>query len=242
VIAPDPSTAGALATAFSVMRPDQSLRLASAMPNVDFLIVKRNGERIASPGWRRLSLPVALMPAGPMPAAPMPAAPMPAAPMPAAVEGLWDPSLELDISFQIAQIDGFRARRPYVAVWIEDQDKYPVRLIAVWYEKSRYLDEMKGWYRAERLRALAEHTPIPASASGATRPPGKYMVKWDGKDNAGKYVKQGSYTVYIEAAREHGTYQLMRHPAAFGEAPWQAQLPGNTEISSASLDYRKTAR
>jgi hypothetical protein len=41
----------------------------------------------------------------------------------------------------------------------------------------------------------------------ATRPAGKYTLKWDGKDNAGKPVKPGKYTVILEAAREHGTYQ-----------------------------------
>jgi hypothetical protein len=29
-------------------------------------------------------------------------------------------------------------------------------------------------------------------------------LKWDGKDNAGKLVNAGQYTVLVEAAREHG--------------------------------------
>ena len=77
------------------------------------------------------------------------------------------------------------------------------------------------------------------SISSATRPPGKYKLRWDGKDNTGKYVKAGKYTVVIEASREHGTYQLIRQEMDFNGVPKQIDLPGNIEIASASLDYHK---
>jgi Predicted periplasmic protein (DUF2271) len=35
------------------------------------------------------------------------------------------------------------------------------------------------------------------------------VLEWDGKDNDGKLVKNGKYTVFFEVVREHGTYQLM---------------------------------
>jgi thiamine biosynthesis lipoprotein len=63
-------------------------------------------------------------------------------------------------------------------------------------------------------------------------------LKWDGKDDKGSLLKQGTYTVYIEAAREHGTHQLMSQEINL-KKPQHFDLPGNTEISSASLDYRK---
>ena len=75
----------------------------------------------------------------------------------------------------------------------------------------------------------------------ATRPPGKYTLKWDGKDDNGKPVKPGTYTVVIEAAREHGTYQILRQEMEFTGTPKQIDLKGGTEIAAASLDYgRKT--
>jgi hypothetical protein len=52
-------------------------------------------------------------------------------------------------------------------------------------------------------------------------------------------VKPGKYTVFIEAAREHGSYQLLRQEMTFTGTPNQTQLAGNTEIASASLEYRK---
>ncbi len=61
------------------------------------------------------------------------------------------------------------------------------------------------------------------------------------KDNKGNLVKAGKYTVCIEAAREHGTYQIIRHEMDFDGTPQEIQIPGNTELaSSASLDYHKT--
>ncbi len=224
VVSPDPATAGALATAFSVMKPAESMKLAALIPNVDFLIVKKNGERVASKGWTSLAMPFS---------------PMPAA---AASAGSWDASMELTVHLEIARIDGFRARRPYVAVWIEDQDKFPVRTVALWMEKPKYLNEMRAWYKDDRLRAMAEGSDITRSVSGATRPPGKYTVKWDGNDNAGKPVKAGKYTVFVEATREHGGYQLMHEELDFAGTPKQMELKGGEELTSASLDYHKVAK
>ena len=52
-------------------------------------------------------------------------------------------------------------------------------------------------------------------------------------------MKPGEYTVCIEAAREHGTYQLRRKKINFGDQPQKFQLEGNTEIKGATLDYRR---
>ena len=77
--------------------------------------------------------------------------------------------------------------------------------------------------------------------SSATRNPGRHTFTWDGKDGQGKLVKPGTYTVMIEAAREHGTYQIMRQAMDFSSTPKEVQVPINgIEISAATLDYHKT--
>ena len=78
-----------------------------------------------------------------------------------------------------------------------------------------------------------------SSTSSATRSPGKYTIKWDGKDDKGNYVKPGKYTVCIEAAREHGTYQIMKQEVECNETPKLINLTGNVEIAAANLEYRK---
>jgi len=225
VVAPVAADAGALATAFSVMAPAESAKLAASMPGVDYLLVKKDGTRLMSRNWNRLAPQF-----------------VPQAAKSAAAPGSWDASMELTVAVEIARIDDFRSRRPYLAVWIEDQDKFPVKTLALWYEKPRWLPELKQWYRDDRMRSMAEGTDISKSISSATRSPGKYTLKWDGKDNAGKPVKAGKYNVLIEVAREHGTYQLMHQEIDFTGTPKQSQLPGNTEIAGATLDYHKLGR
>ena len=73
--------------------------------------------------------------------------------------------------------------------------------------------------------------------SKPTRNPGVYKVAWDGRDDKGDLLQPGKYTLYIEAAREHGTYQLMKHAFELGGANFTEQLKGNTEISAASIKY-----
>lgn len=225
VIAPQATDAGALATTFNVLTPAESLKLAASLPGVECLLITKDGQQLMSPGWWAL-------------AAPLPAAKPITAPVSA--QG-WNPAFELAINLEIARIAEQRARRPFVAVWIEDKDHFPVRTVALWFDKARWLPDLKGWYRGDRLRSMAEGHDITSTVSSATRSPGKYTLVWDGKDNKGNYVKPGKYTVFIEAAREHGSYQLIRQEMDFSGTPKQVTLPGNVEIAAASLEYRKRA-
>ena len=227
VVADDPSDAGALATTFSVLTPEESARVAAAIPGVEYLLIARDGKRIASPGWTKLG--VAFMASAPEPAPQ------------AAAAGEWNQENELTVALELAHIEGTRARRPYVAVWIENKDHLPVRTLALWVQKPRWIPELRAWNKANRARTSVEKNDLTASVSSATRSPGKYTLKWDGKDNAGKLVKPGEYTVCIEAAREHGSYQILRQEIDFSGTPKQVTLKGGTEITAATLDYgRKT--
>jgi thiamine biosynthesis lipoprotein ApbE len=231
VVAPNPADAGALATAFSILTPAESATLAATMPGVDYLIVTKDGDAITSPGWRALG-------SGDGSAAPRSVkAPAP----PQAAPGMWDPAMELSVNFEIP-VQGGPAKRPFVAIWIEDADRFPVRTVALWYHEDRYLTEMKAWYRADRLRSMSETTSIVRTVGSATRAPGKYSVKWDGKDNDGKLVKAGTYTVYLEVSREHGTYQLLKQEMKFTGTAQKVQLTPGTEVSAASFDYHRVAQ
>lgn len=216
VVAPNAVDAGALATALTILTPDESRQLVAAYaPAAQYLLIAKDGARIASRGWYALQAKAAA---------------------PAASS-----AHKVTLNFELARIEGQRYRRPYVAAWIEDQDKFPVRTIALWYEKPRWLPDLRAWHRGDRLRALAEGSEITSSVSSATRSPGKYSVEWDGKDNQGKVLKPGKYTVCLEVAREHGTYQLIRQEIDFGgsaPSPKQIPLQANPEVAAASLEYR----
>ena len=119
-----------------------------------------------------------------------------------------------------------------------DKDKKPVRSIALWYAKTKYLNEMQSWYDAYYSK-FSEADQNLISTTSATRSAGSYTLKWDGKNDKGELVKLGTYTIMIEAAREHGTHQLMTQEIDFTKTPKAISLSGNIEIASASLDYVK---
>jgi FAD:protein FMN transferase len=212
IVAPNATDAGALATVFNVLSPAESQELAATLPGVDYLILTRDGRRIESPGWKALETAPAPAPA--------------------------DEPFELLVNVEInLQKEGF-AKRPYVAVWVEDEEHAPVKTIALWHGSDRYIPELKSWYLKYR-ELYTEDIKVNPSVTSATRSAGKYTVRWGGLDDHGNPVKPGKYTIKIEAAREHGTYQLMRQEITCDDTPKKIDLAGNVEIASASLDYSK---
>ena len=103
----------------------------------------------------------------------------------------------------------------------------------------RYIHELRRWSRAANDQQAAGGTDLVATVSSATRVPGRYTVTWDGRDEKGKPVEQGTYRVIIEAAREHGTYGVMQEDMNFSRTPVAVDVQGNTEIRGARLDYRR---
>ena len=129
VIARSPAEAGALATALSVLTPEESSRLVASMPGVEYLLVKKNGERIVSNGWSAFEATPAAHAAALRPAAAYEQVTARSSASP------WDPKYELTVTIELSLIEGYRVHRPYVAVWIEDEEHAPVRTIALWFAR-----------------------------------------------------------------------------------------------------------
>ncbi len=255
VVTSNAAAAGAMATAFCILSPAESAALAASHHHTEFLIVLANGQRFHSNGWAALhpDIPVladttpptpptppadSATPPKPAPDAP-PATPSNPTPAPTPTSDLWDDTTELAINLELKRPGNNRYRRPYVAVWIEDKDKQPVRTIALWHGKPRWLPDLRAWSKSDRLRRTTDDTPLPPSITGATRAAGQYKLSWDGRNSLGKPVKRGTYTVFIEVVREHGTYQLMKKEIDLSNAPAQAKFDANTEVSAASLDFHR---
>ncbi len=227
VIAPDAVTAAALATSLSVLPVRESVRLAASLPQVEYLLVLADGEQVRSAGWPEApglrTVAVAARMSAPAPVG----------------AGMWDPAWDLSINVELPRMEDARYRRPYVAVWVEDADHFPVRTLALWMQQARWLPDLKQWYRDDQTRALAEGSDLSRTVSSATRPPGRYTLRWDGKDNEGKLVKAGRYTICIEAAREHGGYDVLRHELNADGMAQAVTLPAAKELGATTLDYHK---
>lgn len=136
---------------------------------------------------------------------------------------------ELLVSFTYQPSSSGQAKRPYVAVWVEDQSGNLVDTISLWFEQgrgSRWLPDLREWYRATSGQDV--------SMSGATRTPGTYTVAWDGTDMTGMPVPVGTYVLNIESAREHGPTSFTTATITVSDSGFTVSLPSAGEISAAS--------
>jgi hypothetical protein len=270
-IADHAADADALATIFNVLPVEESLRLADRIPGVACYLITREGARIANDRWSHYAAARAAGAAAPAieirgpdraavaaavnergSAAPKSGAPSrtaaPSTQKPeASPSETWSADFELLVQFEINKPDGGgRYRRPYVAVWVENSDGLPIRTLAVWLKSGkgqRWLPDLRRWHRNDKKRRDDDDSDVLGTVSGATRAPGNYKLLWDGKNDGGMLVKNGKYTVFIESAREHGTYQLLKEDIEVSGKPFTSELKdqdkNKVEIKGASLEYRR---
>jgi hypothetical protein len=222
VVADNPTDAGALATAFNILTPAEAAQLA-AEKNAEYQIITADGRRLESAGWKKLDMPLTLS--------------IPKTVVPNNGQLIWNKDYEVAVNLELMRFEE-RSRRPFVAIWVEDSKKNTVRTVALWFNKPRWLPDLKEWFHKNSGK-YQNGTKDVFSISSATRPPGTYTIKWDGKDDEGEYVAPGMYTVYIEVAREHGTYQIMKQDINCKGKLQKIDIPGNAEVSAASVEYRK---
>jgi thiamine biosynthesis lipoprotein ApbE len=245
VIADRSADADALATVFNVLAPEDSIRLARTIPGVECLIVASDGGVTRSDGWGRYERPAPGLPALNQAAGREGKQEKEA---PAGDGHSWGDAFEVLVKLEINRPNTGKRRyqRPYLAVWVEDKDGLPVRTLVLWVTAtqhgSRWIPDLKRWYRSDQARRLVDDTDLVATIARPTREPGKYDMIWDGKDDQGKPVGRGEYTLYIEAAREHGTYQSIRQVIRLDDRPFTKELKGNIEIKSASVEWRRKSR
>jgi len=223
VVADKATDAGALATALNVLPTAEGQALVAAVPGAEYMLITADGKRLESAGWKKLELPATKASADKL--------------VSVSKDKPWDAKYEVAINLELATIEGMRVHRPFVAIWVVDAQNAAVRQVALWYNKPRWLNDMRSWYSTYYEQFSAGNSSV-SSTTSATRSPGKYTLRWDGKDDKGNLVSQGNYTVYIEVAREHGTHQLMKQEITAKKAQ-HFDLPANTEVASASVDYRK---
>lgn len=136
------------------------------------------------------------------------------------------------ITFSYAASDSSgRVRNPFIAVWVEDSSSTLVAVVSVWYQsrESKYLRELTEFTAAGTDVGGAQLDAV----SGATRAAGRYDLAWDGIGLDGS-VLSGPYTLWIEAAREHGPHSVTSGPVELGRAG-TATLPAGGELSAAEV-------
>lgn len=155
------------------------------------------------------------------------------------------PRMVLDVAINKPSTPGRGYRRPYVAAWLTDKDDFPVRTILLWVQQDakgrRWVPDLRKWNADDRIRGIVDDKDLVDAISGPTRSAGNHKVGWDGTDDNGEPLPPGTYTLHIEAAREHGTYQMIREKLELGEKRFDLDLKGNEEIKSVHVKYNGSA-
>jgi thiamine biosynthesis lipoprotein ApbE len=162
-----------------------------------------------------------------------------------AVAANWSAQFELAVDYEINAPSGGRYHRPYVAIWLEDAEGNSIRTLTLLMKLGKggkWLPDLKQWFRADKKRRTAGGADVLPTISAATRNPGSYSVVWDGKDDAGAAVKAGKFTLFVETAREHGPYQILKKEISVGGSAFEEKAEGNEEIKEVKLAYRRKAK
>ncbi|MGE0877273.1 MAG: DUF2271 domain-containing protein [Acidimicrobiia bacterium] len=142
---------------------------------------------------------------------------------------------KLTVDFTFAAAGGGRVNNPFVAVWIENEAGALVDTIAVWYNPpkgQRWLPDLRRFYSTSKGGG-----PNLATVTSATRVPGSYSVVWDATDLNAALVARGTYFVCIEAAREHGPYELIRQQISLADKSFTTALTPNGELTAAAVKF-----
>ncbi len=119
---------------------------------------------------------------------------------------------DLSLNVEIPSLPVAEYHRPYVAMWIEGADQTIAANLAVWYnlrgDHTKWLPDLRQWWRRG-----GRDLKVPADGiTGATRPVGQHILKFDAKQAPLANLAPGQYELVVEAAREVGGREVVRIP------------------------------
>jgi thiamine biosynthesis lipoprotein ApbE len=222
VVAADNLTANALATALCVLPPEDGLRLVVGVPGAECLIVAADGARFRSPGLAVFEVALArlVLPADDK--------------KEEKKDTPWSEGYQVSVAIELPKVESRQYRRPYTAVWIEDGSGKAVRTLAVWGNAPKYLKDLSDWWKIGK-----NDSDLVKAVARATRGPGKYSLAWDGKDDKGNALPQGTYTVRVEVHREHGKHLRQSGKIDCKADAAKVTLDKNEETGETVVEYAK---
>lgn len=168
---------------------------------------------------------------------------------------------DFKVGIEVPRLDVAEYHRPYVAAWIEREDRSVAANLAVWYQLKRanaaagaqapaaggamqagaaeggtkWLPDMRQWWR----RTGRELTMPADGISGATRAAGVHELNFTSGKSPFPDLAPGQYKLMVEAAREEGGRELLEIPFAWPAAKAeQLKAQGSRELGALSLDIK----
>jgi len=106
-----------------------------------------------------------------------------------------------------------------VAIWVEDDSQAIAANLALWYQvrgdHTKWLPDLRQWWRRG-----GRDVKVPVDGlTGATRPVGQHILKFDAAAEPLSKLKPGKYELVVEAVREVGGREALRIPFEHRAAP-----------------------
>lgn len=147
---------------------------------------------------------------------------------------------EINIKLEVPRLDVAEYHRPYIAVWVENQDQSTATHLAVWYQTdpkkedgTQWLKDLRQWWR----RGGRELKMPVDGVTGATRPAGVHTLSFQSADPQLAKLVPGKYNLVVEATREVGGRELLRLPFEWpGIQKQQASAKGKVELGAVTLN------
>ncbi|MFM8274709.1 MAG: DUF2271 domain-containing protein [Gemmata sp.] len=220
VVAGDNTTANALATTLCVLKPEEGLKLVEGVEGAACLIIDASGRPHRSAGFKLFEVAPARALAQDKKDAPTGAA--------------WPAGHQVTVAVELPKIEAKRYRKPYTAIWIEDDKGKAVRTLAVWGNAPKYLKDLTDWWRIGK-----GDNDLVKAVTRATRGPGKYDLAWDGKDDKGNALPQGTYTVRVEVHREFGDHVRQSGKIECKDKAATTRLEKNSETAETLIEFKE---
>lgn len=235
VLAGDSLTANALSTAASIVGAEEGAALVEAQGAAGYYLNDNTGRTFRG-GFLAAAAPAAPGPsAGPAGSAPSAAAAVAEKTADAPVAtAAWPEGFQVDVEVALKKHPkGPRTiYRPYVVVWIQNAKGFLVRTITLWGEDPRYQRKLSSWWRVPR-----EGADEPEFTARATRVAGAYTLIWDGKDDFGRKVPAGDYSICLEVCREDGHHIVESVALTCAGEPASGTLRETAESDASAVKY-----
>lgn len=226
VIAGDNLTANALATTLCVLSPEAGLKLVASVPGAECLIIGADGKQHRSAGLKAFDV---------TPARALVAQDKKDEKKDEPKAADWPAGYQVTVAVELPNVTATkRYRKPYTAVWVEDDKGTAVRTLAVWGNSPKYLKDLSDWWKIGK-----GNNDLIKAVTRATRGPGKYDLTWDGKDDKGKALPQGTYTVRVEVHREFGAHLRQSGKIECKDKPANVKLAKNAETAETLIEFKE---
>lgn len=165
---------------------------------------------------------------------------------------------DVTLAIELPRLDLAEYHRPYVATWIEREDRTVAANLAIWYQLqkaratppkpggaqsmggasengTKWLPDLRQWWR----RTGRELTMPVDGISGATRAAGVHELGFSGAGSPFEELPAGHYKLMVEAAREEGGREVLAIPFDWpATQPATLDAQGSRELGALRLDIR----